>query len=76
MQRLTREHKLQDLPLFVALGKIQNHWHIRQVGVLLQAELHEDIDLALIEPMASLGHDPRPRPAAAAFDLAAFNGKI
>jgi hypothetical protein len=51
---------LQDLLLLLGPGLVQYRRHIGQVGMLVQPELHEHIDLALVDPLPALGGDSGP----------------
>ena len=70
---LPRDQKPQHLPLLVVRRALERHRHVRQIGVLLQIELHQHVDLR--QPVL-LALQARPRPAAAAVDLAALHGEV
>ena len=72
---LAREDQPQDLPLLVGLGEIDDQRHVRQVGMLVERELHQDGELLLVEPFLVGRFHARPRPAAAALHLAALHGE-
>ena len=40
---LAREDQLEDLPLLVGLGEIDDQRHVRQVGMLVERELDQDV---------------------------------
>ena len=70
---LPGDQEPQHLALLVARGALERHRHVRQVGILLQIELHQHVDLR--QPVL-LALEARPRPAAAAVDLAALHREI
>ena len=41
---LAGEDQPQDLPLLVGLGEIDDQRHVRQVGMLVERELHQDVN--------------------------------
>ena len=44
---LAREHELEDGALLVGLGEIDDERNVRQVGMLGQRHLEQDVDLLL-----------------------------
>ena len=47
---LAREDEPEHLPLNVASGEVHDQRHVRQVGVLGERELHQQIELLLGQP--------------------------
>jgi hypothetical protein len=58
--RLAREHQLEDLLLLVVLGEIHDQGNLRQVGVLAQRQLRQDVDLLVVDPLLVGGDHARP----------------
>jgi len=49
--RLTGKHQLENLPLLAGLGKIHDQRNVGKIAMLLQRQLHQDVDLLFIEPL-------------------------
>ena len=70
---LAGEDQLEDLPLLVGLGEIDDQRNIGQFGVLVQRKLDQHVEPLLGDPGAVGRLHARPRPAAAALHLAALH---
>jgi hypothetical protein len=55
------------------LSVVANERNVRQIRVLMQRELHQNVELLLGDPRAVGRLHARPRPAAAALQFAAFH---
>ena len=72
---LAGEDQAQDRALFGRLHHVHDERHLRQVGMLLERKLHQQLDGAIVDPGGVIGLDARPGPAAAGLHLAALHGK-
>ena len=73
-RELVRRHEqLQDLQLLGVLGQLHDQRHVRQVGILAEGRLRDDVDLLLLDPALALRLDAGPVDAADAVELAALH---
>src|SRR5947199_21428 len=68
------EH-VENLPLLVALTELAPERRV-EVGFAPWSDLEQNVHLALAQPARIVGLQRRPGIAAAAVDLAAFDGKV
>src|SRR5262245_7554111 len=54
--RLAGEHQLENLPLLLRLGKVHDQRDVQKIDALAQRELHQHVDLLVIDP-ALVGRD-------------------
>src|SRR6266511_3432167 len=73
---LASKDQLEDLPLLLGFRKIHDQRNIRQIGMLVEGQLHQDVDLFFIQPGLVSCDDARPRPAASPHHFAAFHCQV
>ena len=73
---LPAEDQPQDLPLLVVARQVHHQRHVRQVGVLGERELHQQVEALVAHPVLMRGLDGRPWEAATAEHLAALHRDV
>src|SRR5262249_39541866 len=77
LKDLLADHELDHFALVLALDVFEHRGdaHAGELGVGLEANLQQQVDLAVAQPVRALRLEARPVPAAGAVDLAALHGE-
>ena len=71
-----RRQERQNLPVFLVLRQLEHQGHVLEVRRAGQADLHQNMNLLLGNPMGMIALPRSPGVRAAAADLAALHGEV